>query len=111
MIDLAQKRRARPAPSSRAIACQWINIVFAAVALMLFAITLESQGERAPVGFILGAPLFLLQGLLGLIPAVLYVRREMLVGSARWWLLTPAITGPFLSATASVVSLLTFGGC
>jgi hypothetical protein len=111
MIDLAQKHRARPAPSSWAIVCQWFNIVLAIVAVLLFAITLQSQDDRAPGGFIMGAPLFLLQGLLGLVPAVRCVRQEMLVGSARWWLLTPAIAGSVLSATAAIVSLLTYGGC
>lgn len=110
-IDSAKRDGTGPAPSSWAIVCQWFNLVLALVAVLLFAITVQAHGDRAPGAFFLGAPLFLLQGLFGLVPAIRCVRRERLVGSARWWLLAPAIAGAVFSVTAVIVSLATYGGC
>jgi len=111
MTDPARRSRAHPAPSSTVVSCKWTNFTLAVLALPVFAIALQAQYQRAPCGFFLATPLFLLQVLLGLIPAVVLVRREKLVGSERWWLLAPAISGPLLSAAAIVVSVSTAGGC
>jgi hypothetical protein len=90
---------------------KWLNLVLAALALLLLAVALQSAGDRAPGALFVGAPLCLAQLFGGLVPSVLCVRERGLTGAARWWLLAPAVGGVVCSAAAAMLSLATCGGC
>ncbi|MCC7062105.1 MAG: hypothetical protein IT456_04820 [Planctomycetes bacterium] len=84
-------------------------MALAAVCLLLVA---QSTDSRAPAGLLLALPLLPVQVLAGLIPALHYARKENLVGSARRWLLWPAVAGSVLFVACILVDLLFFrGGC
>lgn len=110
-MQLQRERPVRRVQCLRVDRCKLANWVMASVGLLLLAMAVQSQGERAPGAFFVAVPLFTLQVLLGVIPALACLRTERLVRSARWWLLVPTIGGPMLSAAAAAVSLLTYGGC
>ncbi len=108
---MAQNPRADVTPTRWIGVVAGLNIASICVAALLLILTFQWIDGRAPAGFIFAVPLLVGQALLGVLPAVLCVRRARLVGRERRRLLALSIAGPVISASAAVLSLLTFGGC